>query len=346
MRRLGCLLLVLLAWGCAGRGTGLDSADSLYEPDRMLFDRAVRELDRSRHTIARLALQTLINTYPDSEYLPQAKYAMAESYYEEGGRSALIQAEAGFKDYITFFPTSDLADDAQLMVAMTHVSRMEKPDRDPTQALIAEFEFRNMIERYPDSSLLDEAKAKLRAVQEVLADGVFRIGNFYFIKKSYRAAAGRYQEVLVKYPDYSQVPSTLYALADSVRRDGDEQEAAIYFSRIVSDHPLSAWVEDAKKKLVAMNQPVPDANPAALARVQQERGEGKGLFGKLLGMLSRRPDVATDTDAISIVRENRANGSSDEEEEEADRGGDGPFGIEGQVVNPPSPSPPSGSRKP
>ena len=82
----------------------------LDEPDRVLFERANNDLERNKLSVARLTLQTLINTYPDSEYLPQAKYKLAESFYREGTTSMLNQAEAEFKDYITFFPASDQAE--------------------------------------------------------------------------------------------------------------------------------------------------------------------------------------------------------------------------------------------
>src|SRR5713101_5195653 len=118
----------------------------LNEPDKVLFEKAMKDLEKSRFTVARLTLQTLINTYPDSEFLPQAKYALAESFYRESSSSSLNQAEAEFKDYITFFPTSDLADDAQLKIALTHIRRLEKADRDRTQAMLAEIELKSMIE--------------------------------------------------------------------------------------------------------------------------------------------------------------------------------------------------------
>src|SRR5579864_4763091 len=144
---------------------------NLNETDKQLFEKAMKDLEKSRFTVARLTLQTLINTYPDSEYLPPAKYALAESFYRENTSASQTQAEAEFKDYITFFPTSELASDAQLKIALTHVRRMDSPDRDRTQAILAEAELKTMIENYPDSPLLDEAKQKLRGVQEVLAEG-------------------------------------------------------------------------------------------------------------------------------------------------------------------------------
>src|SRR4051812_7345077 len=140
------LPLFLLLLSCGGKKVATNAPTSnLDEPDRALFERAMRDLEKNRFTVSRLTLQTLINTYPDSEFLPQAKYAMAESFYRENSSSSLNQAEDAFKDYITFFPTSALADDAQMKIAMTHVRRLEKADRDNTQARLAEIEFRSFI---------------------------------------------------------------------------------------------------------------------------------------------------------------------------------------------------------
>ena len=133
MRMLWVVIFALLLAGCGGYPDDIDIDQGLDEPDRTLYLRALHDLEASQYTRARLLLQTLISTYPDSEFLPRAMYATAESFYLMGGAGELVQAESQFKDYITFFPTSDLADDAQLMIAMTHVRQMEKADRDQTQ---------------------------------------------------------------------------------------------------------------------------------------------------------------------------------------------------------------------
>jgi outer membrane protein assembly factor BamD len=274
------------------KGTGAD-------PDRVLFETALKDLKKGRYTVARLTLNTLISTYPDSEFMPEAKYAMAESFYREGTTSNLNQAETEFKDFITFFPLNDRADDAQLMIAMTHVRQREKADRDPTQALLAQSELNRMIEAYPDSPLLDEAKSLLREVQEILAEGVFKIGNHYLIRKSYSAAVSRYHEVLDKYPDYSATPDVLFNLAEALR-DADNPESAIYYTKIVTDYPFSTRVVGAKAQLTAMNKPIPDPNPAAIARGKPTKDE-KGMVGKVFGSFGRRPGITTETNASSVI---------------------------------------------
>jgi outer membrane protein assembly factor BamD len=331
------LPLLLLLLSCGGKKVATTApASKLDEPDRVLFERAMHDLDKNKFTVARLSLQTLINTYPDSEFLPQAKYALAESFYKENSNSSLNQAEAEFKDYITFFPTSDLAADAQLKIALTHVRRMERPDRDRTQATLAESELKAMIENYPDSRLLDEAKQKLRGVQEVLAEGVDKVADFYYLRKSYPAAIARYKEITTKYPDYSRLPETLYYLAESLRHSNNEPEAAIYYARIVTDHPLSGRVGEAKHRLTAMNMPIPEANPVALARAQTAPRDEKSVIGKMFGLVKHRPPVSAETTAASSAAEEEAataptsvrggtSGSGD---------GTGDFSIDSKVVQP------------
>ena len=333
------LPLFLLLLSCGKKVVSNAPASNLEEPDRVLFERAMHDLERNKFIVSRLSLQTLINTYPDSEFLPQAKYALAESFYRESGNSPMNQAEAEFKDYITFFPTSDLADDAQLKIALTHVRRMEKPDRDRTQALLAESELKAMIENYPDSPLLDEAKEKLRAVQEVLAQGVDRVADFYYLRKSYPAAIARYKEIMTKYPDYSKMPDSLYYLAESLRHSNNEPEAAIYYARIVTDHPLSDRVEEAKHRLTAMNMPIPEANPVALARAQAAPRDERSIIGKMFGLVRHRPPVSTETGAASSAAEAEENTAPTSVRGGTAGSGDttGDFTIDPKVVQPGKP---------
>ena len=70
----------------------------------MLYDRALVDIKKGRHEVGRLNLQTLINTYPDSEYLAKAKLAIADSYYKEGGTANLTQAIAGLQRFHRVLP--------------------------------------------------------------------------------------------------------------------------------------------------------------------------------------------------------------------------------------------------
>src|SRR5246127_1122027 len=185
------------------------------QPDKVLFDKAMDAMRHNRFDVARLTLQTLINTYPDSEFIARAKLAVGDSWYAEGGTAALSQAEIEYKDFETFFPNMPEAAEAQLKIANIHYQEMEKPDRDYTHAKRAEDEYRALILQYPDSKLVPEAKQRLMEVQEVLGEREFEIGRFYFLRQSYPAAIARLASLVDRYPLYSHVDDALYLLGQS-----------------------------------------------------------------------------------------------------------------------------------
>jgi len=125
----------------------------------VLFDRALEALRKNRYDVARVTLQTLINTYPDSEYVARAKLAIGDAWYKEGGSSGLAQAEIEYKDFITFFPNMPEAAEAQLKVANIHYKQMEKADRDYTHAKRAEDEYKQLMQQFPDSKLVPQASS-------------------------------------------------------------------------------------------------------------------------------------------------------------------------------------------
>ncbi|MBI3896392.1 MAG: outer membrane protein assembly factor BamD [Acidobacteria bacterium] len=286
---------ILLATGCGRRPYETPIVTNSQQPDKELFDRAVGDIERSRFTIARLTLQTLINTYPDSEFIAKAKLAIADTWFREGGSSNLMQAEAEYRDFITFFPTLPEASEAQMRVAMIHYQEMEKPDRDPTHARRAEQEFQKILLNYPDSPFAPLAEQRLREVQEVLAQGTFEVGRFYFLQGNDIATQARLKELVDRYPNFSQADGALYLLGRSLERSGEKMmaEAIPYYSRIVRNYPLGSRAKDAKERLAALGATVPEPDPAAVVRMTYENAlaQQQGLFAKLLGGFGRRPNV-------------------------------------------------------
>ena len=185
------------------------------QPDKELFDKAMVAMKKGRFDVARLDLQTMLNTYPESEYRMRAKLAVGDSWFKEGGTAALTQAEAEYKDFITFFPNAPEAAEAQMKVADIYYQQMEKPDRDYNNAERAEQEYRNMINQFPDSTLVPRAKQKLREMQEVLAERETQIGLFYESRENYNAAIARLQTVVDTYPLYSKSDQALLGIGDA-----------------------------------------------------------------------------------------------------------------------------------
>src|SRR5579863_4013992 len=210
-------LLLTITCACTNKKANNPLANiASKQPDKVLFDKAMDAMKHNRFDVARLTLQTLINTYPDSEYIARAKLAVGDSWYAEGGTAALAQAEQEYDDFITFFPNMPEAAEAQLKIANIQYQQMEKPDRDYTHAKRAEDEYRNLIMQYPDNpKLVAEGKQRLLEVQEVLAEREFDIGRFYYLKMSYGASIARLQSLVDKYPLYSRADEALYLLGQN-----------------------------------------------------------------------------------------------------------------------------------
>jgi outer membrane protein assembly factor BamD len=285
----------LLLAGCHSNTKKKPEVGTSAEPDKVLYERALEDIRKNHHTVGRLTLQTLINTYPDSEYLAKAKLAIADSYYKEGGTANMAQAITEFKDFGTFFPFLHEAAYAQMQVGMAHYRQMEKPDRDRTHARAAEDEFQVFLQKYPDSELAPKVEQKLRDVQEMLAEGDYRIARFYYVKGSLKASAVRLSDLTSRYPLYSQSDKALWMLARIWEKAEKSDVAAQYYAKIVREYPLSDLVPDAKAQLTHLGVPVPQPNPEALARMQKEREAERdrpSFMRRSLGFFKGGPDVS------------------------------------------------------
>ncbi len=308
-----CLLMVV---GCRNKNVKNPLANvNSKQPDKVLFDRAMDAMQHRKYDVARLSLNVLINTYPDSEYIARAKLAMGDSWYAEGGSAALAQAENEYRDFITFFPNMPEAAEAQMKIGDIHFKQIEKPDRDYTHAKRAEDEYRQMLLQYPDSKLADKARVRLLEVQEILAEREYRIGRFYYLRQSYPAAIARLKTMTDTYPLYSKADEALFMLGQSYERELDrirgiatnraftEQKKAqlikLYtdgaeqaYSRIITRYPVMPRVEDAKARLKALDLAVPTPTQEAIAQNKKEeasRGE-LGRMGRMMLTFHKTPD--------------------------------------------------------
>jgi len=304
------LIVAFAAAGCRAKKYENPISKDTEQPDKVLYDKAVKDIERGRYEVARITLNTLMNTYDTSEYLAKAKLAIADSWMREGGSHALAQAEAEYKDFILFYPTLEESGEAQMKICDIHFKQVEKPDRDSTHVLRADDECRQLLTQFPNSRYAPQASQRLRELQEVISEGEFRVGAFYHHKGSFPAAANRLEGLSNQYPLYSGADIALDLLGDSYGHMGPRFKAksVAAYQRIVRDYPLSALAENARKKLRELEAEIPEADPVAVARMkyEQENITKKGLLGKMWEPFSKSPDVTraakSGTPAMTTLR--------------------------------------------
>lgn len=276
--------------------------------DRVLFVEAANEVRKGRHETGRLLFSTIINTYPDSAFLPLAKLAIADSFYLEGTKAALIQAAQGYLDWLTFFPTDPLADDAMLKVAEAEMRQMGLSDRDITNARKAEQRLKSLLQQYPQTNLRSVTEGHLRDTQESLAMHNLGIARFYYDarykghKGGLKGSQSRLKEILEKYPNFSLTDEVLFRLATTFQQEEEPDEAARYYQNLVRNHPNSDYAEKAKEQLSIIGAPIPSPDPA---RKHVMPAETPGFMGSLVKEFIGKADVSVSLDGVLISKDKK-----------------------------------------
>jgi outer membrane protein assembly factor BamD len=292
-------------------GGGTDEYEELIgeiQPgrDRELFVVATKEVRKNNYEVGRLLFQTIITTYPDSKYLPMAKLAVADSFYIEGGTSSLIQAAAGYQEWLTFFPSHPLADRVLLKIAESEMRRIGLPDREIANARRAEQKLKAFIQNYPNSPLRPLVELRLKEVQDNLGLHNLYIGNYYYTlsvdqkKGGLKGAQSRYREILDKYPSFSFMDEALYKLAVTYLLEEETDQAARYFQQIVRDYPNSPWVEKSKEQLGIIGAKIPDPDPTRNTVLPPEKAS---FFANFKNQLFGIYPLTIDTDGVLMTRD-------------------------------------------
>jgi outer membrane protein assembly factor BamD len=277
--------------------------------DRELFAEATKEARHDSFETARSLFSVIINTYPDSVYLPLAKLAIADTFYLEGTTSALIQAGQAYQDWVTFFPTHALSDDVCMKMGEVEMRRMGLANRDISPAKKAEQRLKVCLQQFPKSSLRPEVEIRLREVQENLADHDKGVGDQYFNKfyqhraNNLKGAQSRYRDVVEKYPFYSGMAEVLFRLGTTYMEEEEPDEATKYFQMLVRKHPNSDYTDKAKEKLAAIGAQVPDTAPDAV----QEEPKGPGMIGGVMREISGIVPKTVNKDGVIISQSSKGN---------------------------------------
>jgi outer membrane protein assembly factor BamD len=274
--------------------------------DRALFVEAATQVRKGSHETGRLLFTTIINTYPDSRYLALAKLAIADSFYLEGTTSSLIQAGQAYQDWLTFFPTDQLADDAMLKVAESEMRQMGLSDRDITHARKAEQRLKVLLQQYPQTALRREVELRLREVQDNLAMHNLQVARFYFDtryshkKGGLKGAQDRLKEIVEKYPNFCNMDEVLFRYATTFQEEEEPDEAAKLYQQLVRDFPNSEYIEKAKEQLNIIGAPIPDPDPIKKSLPPCEKPT---FMQNLMQQISGSAGVTTNRDGILITKD-------------------------------------------
>lgn len=309
LRHLLPLLLLgagLLLTACGGKNKVANENSNVPGRDKELYEQASQKARKGRFDEARLLYNVVITTYADSEYLPLAKLAIADSFYLEGGTSNLEQAIGGYKDFAQYFPTHPKVCDVKHKIAHALMRQMGAYNRDASKAKQAEFQLKTALQSCQTAQARPSIERDLKDVQQVLGLHELDVARFYInTRQAYKAGESRLRDIITQYPFFSYYDESLYLLGVSLIEQEQPEEAAEYFTKLVRDFPNSEFSKPGRDYLEKLGKALPtpaNNDPAPV------RPSFVGKFSLILGnngldiskdgvLLSRSGEEKDDKDA-------------------------------------------------
>ena len=247
MKKLAVLLFAAAAVACsATKKPDRVTRDLLSLPKETLFDKGKALLDKGRFDEARKYLNFVFESYPNDAVGQKALLLVADSYFRRG-RGQYVEARYRYRDYLSRYPSADNRPFVLYRYALCYDKEHEQIDRDPTNTREALTQYRNLLKEAPDSSYAAEARGRIDALTDLLAEHEFDVGLFYFRKGDPAAAFNRFQYTEENYPSYSHRDKLYFHTGQALRRLGRNTEAETYFAKLRETYPKSPWATRAVK---------------------------------------------------------------------------------------------------
>ncbi|MBC8462356.1 MAG: outer membrane protein assembly factor BamD [Deltaproteobacteria bacterium] len=194
-------------------------------PEELMSD-GVKNFERGRLTDATEAFQKIKDRYPYSKFAIEAELKMADALYKRGLFDEAIDA---YDEFERLHPKNASIPYVIYQKCMCYFSQIGTIDRNQSNTLKAKEEFERLVKKFPKTEYANMGRSKIRECYINLAEHELNVGHFYYKKKKYRAAMGRYRYVLENYPDQGQYHVALEYMSKCVEKlpkeEGDQKDS-------------------------------------------------------------------------------------------------------------------------
>jgi outer membrane protein assembly factor BamD len=223
------------------------------EPDKFLWEHGNEALKDRRWLVAREFLRQLMDSYPQSPFRASAKLGVADSFLGEGTAESRVMAINEFREFLSYYPTHELAHYAQFKLGMAHYYEMPNSARDQTETKEAIRELTTYVERFPDRPLIEEARQRLREAKDRLGDHEYAVGLFYLRSRmSVPGAVDRFNALIKADPQYTHRDAVYYQMAQALVQLGQPAAAIPYLDRLLKEFEQSEYLDRAQKQIAEL----------------------------------------------------------------------------------------------
>jgi outer membrane protein assembly factor BamD len=240
----------------------VDIATLASNSDQVIWEAGQKALKGKQWEIARQHFRRIVDGFPQSPLVPEARLAAGDSYYMEGGSANYIMAVGQYREFLTVFPSHARGDYAQYQIGESFYNQRNSPDRDQSQVAQALDEYLTFLDRYPESTMAKAVRERVKACRGSLAKSEFVVAWFYQkSRRAYRAAIPRYENIIKNFPDFDQTDETLLRLGQCLSFSGRTAEAEPVLARLIDEYPESPFVKEARILLTPV-EAKPQASPS------------------------------------------------------------------------------------
>lgn len=195
MKYLVLILLVVLTSCATKRPEGATEAEVLYKEAKDLFS-------KSRFIQTTEKLNQIRSQYPYSYYATYAELMQADVLFAQENYPEAASAYILFKD---FHPKYN--DIGYVIFRISESFYQQLPstfDRDLTAGIEAIKYYNELLQNYPNTEYVKDAREKIKKIEDMLSKKEIYIADFYFRTKDFKAAKARYEEILKTIDDANE----------------------------------------------------------------------------------------------------------------------------------------------
>ncbi len=238
----------LLLSACMSSEADLDLATYVEqtEPADVLYNQALANLDAGRLTEASRKFDAIDRQHPYSEYARKSMVMGAFANYRQGKYEEAI---ASAKRYVTLYPSSPDAAYAQYIIGLCYFRQIRDVTQDQKESRRTIEAMEELIQRWPESEYVDDARDKVRYARDQLAGKEMQTGRYYLERREYIAAIKRFRYVVENYSNTRHVEEALARLTEAYYAMGLASEAQTAAAVLGQNYPDSQWYKDSYKLL-------------------------------------------------------------------------------------------------
>lgn len=232
MKKYALLLILLGLWGCGHKPSPVLSVNEQFKLAKQFYD-------NHKYQKAQQEFEKLIYTYPGNTIIDTAQYFLSMSQYYQ---KDYIIAAGEFQRLLQSYPQSEYADDAQYQIGMCHYKMSPKYQLDQTETYEALDAFQTFLGNFIGSPLVEDARSRIRELENKLAQKKFMTGLLYLKLADYEPAITYFWTVRDEYPATDWAVQAIYYTGEAYygqKEYSKALETIQAFAAGFPGHPLS-----------------------------------------------------------------------------------------------------------